>query len=304
MHQTYRFKNQMFTYHTARLRKAIELSRDNLVVLDRLWMSEEVYGHVYRGGTKWPHEGRMMDRVLRKHAAINIICSSKPEIISARHAQMKLKRVEQFNDNMEKIAGRFNKLYYGDHNREVPAKTYVDHLQIAGGMVRRGDTLYYSIESEGRNPELFRNVVFDTLEDFRRKQYEPALDPGDHNILGHLGHAKYLFVGDEVNPKSRTLRWPFYDYGHSSLFLSECLHNLSFDETTAMWTNANNSPDHLEELVEIKPFKVIALGGRALQRLERLKIPVHAKVDHPQYAKRFIKDPLHAYSEQLLRALQ
>ena len=306
LHQTYRFKNQMFTYHTARLRKAIELSKDRLVVLDRLWMSEAIYGNVYRGGTKWPHEGRMMDRVIRKHGGLYIICSGEPSVIGARHAQMKLKRVEQFNDKMETIAELFNSMYFGHKvtplsSTPAPCLDYTSFLRQHGGMVSRNDTLHYSIESEGQNLPMFLDVVDDTLIDLQESQYEPALDPDDHNILGHLRDAEYLIVGDEVNPKSRHLRWPFYDYGHSSLYLSEVLHEISFDETTAMWTNANNAPDHLEELTEIQGFKVVALGQEAQKRIEKLGIEVYASVPHPQWSKRFSKRGL--YVHQLSEAL-
>lgn len=299
LHQTYRFKEKMFTYHTARLRKAIQLSQSRLVVMDRLWMSEAIYASVYRGGTKWPHEGRMMDRIIRKHGGVYIICSGDPSIISARHAEMKKKRVEQFNDSMEKIAGLFNSLYFGDTSHR--SDDYVGHLAAIGGMVRRSDTLHYSIESEGQNLPLFLDAVGDTIEDLRQSQYEPALDPDNHNLLGHLVDAEYLIVGDQVNPKSRHLRWPFYDYGHSSLYLSETLHALNFDETLAMWTNANNAPDHLEELTEIQDFKVVALGQQAQKRIEKLGIELHASIPHPQWSKRFSNKA--RYVHQLENAL-
>ena len=54
LHATYRFKNKMPLYHTALLKKAIKLSKTQLVILDRLHISEYIYAKVYRGGTKWP----------------------------------------------------------------------------------------------------------------------------------------------------------------------------------------------------------------------------------------------------------
>lgn len=285
-HQIYRWKDRMFTYHTAALHRAIEAAEDRVVVLDRLWMSEAIYGAVYRQGTKWPHEGRMMDRVIRKHGGIYIICSGTPENIGRRHAEMKLKRPEQFSENMQLIAEKFNQMYFGNRNIQNPAD-YSDHLAKIGGMVMRDDTLHYSIESEGQNLELFLQVVMESLEEWRMKQYQPALRAVDHNILGHLEHAEFLMVGDEVNPKSNKLRWPFYDYGHSSLYLSENLHKIGFDETKAMWTNANNSPDHIKSLLDEKPLKVIALGYRAEDTLTDHGVTLHDSVPHPQWVKRF-----------------
>ena len=44
LHMTYRFAGKEFAYHTAVLKKALQLSRrGHMVVLDRCWMSESIY---------------------------------------------------------------------------------------------------------------------------------------------------------------------------------------------------------------------------------------------------------------------
>ena len=78
-HCDYRnFKNRMFHYHLATLHKAARASSDRLAVIDRNWLSEEIYAHFYRGGTPWPHEGRVLSKLIRKHAVLNILCSTSP----------------------------------------------------------------------------------------------------------------------------------------------------------------------------------------------------------------------------------
>ena len=46
-HQTYRFKNKIPIYHMAILRKALKLSKTRLIILDRLHISEYIYGKVF-----------------------------------------------------------------------------------------------------------------------------------------------------------------------------------------------------------------------------------------------------------------
>lgn len=54
IHQTYRFKNKIPIFHAAILRKALKLSKNQLVILDRLHISEYIYGKVFRNEKRWP----------------------------------------------------------------------------------------------------------------------------------------------------------------------------------------------------------------------------------------------------------
>lgn len=54
LHQTYRFKNKIPIYHGAILKKALKLSKEKLVILDRLHISEYIYGKVFRNEKRWP----------------------------------------------------------------------------------------------------------------------------------------------------------------------------------------------------------------------------------------------------------
>lgn len=54
LHQTYRFKDKIPIYHGAILKKALKLSKEKLVILDRLHISEYIYGKVFRNEKRWP----------------------------------------------------------------------------------------------------------------------------------------------------------------------------------------------------------------------------------------------------------
>ena len=114
MHNTYRWKDKMYLYHTAALHRALKLSKTRLVVIDRLWMSEAIYAEVYRGGSPWPHMGRMIDRIVRKHAGMYIIGLS-PQGHKERFDQLKAERETRETN---------------DHGHERGKQSPVTHVEI------------------------------------------------------------------------------------------------------------------------------------------------------------------------------
>jgi adenylate kinase family enzyme len=263
MHQTYRFRNNIFNFHTAVLRRAIKLAKTQLVVLDRLWMSEEVYAHVYRGGTPWPHQGRMVDRVLQQASAVTVVCISMDDMV-LRDRFLKTRAYRQdagVAKNLE-VNIRFRSLF---ERISIPnRKTYFDDLVDAHDL--RSDIIPYEI---GEDTALTIEKVLHQIKDRQNKQLKGAL--GNPNFIGNLYQAEYLFVGDVTNPKYKW-SWPFYDYCGCSLWMAEQLHHDLFDETVAVWTNAHGEPKTLSQLAG-RGLKTIALGVNAGLELKRIGIP-------------------------------
>lgn len=296
LHCTYRHKDKMFTYHTAALWRAVKLSRDHMVVIDRQWLSEYVYAAIYRGGSRWPHEGRFMDRVLQRYGGLTIFCSDSPEVAAARHARLKTERREFFDDRIDQVAELFQRIWHGDPTNLPPG--YGRDLALLGGAKSRRDFMHYSISDDGHRLDTVVNQVISRLQSIQ----PPMVDTPTHNLLGSLKTATYLFVGDKVRPKSRCLRWPFYDYGHSSLYLVEACSAINLDETKVAWTNVGELGDMpvIQHALSLKPeLKLIALGNTASRYLHRLGIE-HRKIHHPQYAKRFTRVN---YGQLLLEAM-
>lgn len=276
MHQTYRFRNRIFDFHTAVLRRAIKLAKTKLVVLDRLWMSEEVYAHVYRGGTPWPHQGRMVDRILQQASAVTVVCISRDDLV-LRERFLKTRAYRQdagVVKNLE-VNARFRSLF--ENNPVQNRKTYLDDLVDAHDM--RSDIIPYEI---GEDVSSTIDKVTHQIRVRQKAQLKDAL--GNPNFTGNLYQAEYLFVGDVTNPKYKW-SWPFYDYCGCSLWLAEQLHHDMFDETHAVWTNANGQPDVLSQLVG-RGLKTIALGVNAGLELKRIGTPFQ-HVPHPQWGRRF-----------------
>lgn len=286
LHQRYRWKTRMFHYHTAVLRRAIKLvGQGKLVVLDRLWPSELVYGQVYRGGSPIPLEGRFMDRVLLKHAAFYIFCGGDPKVIAARHAKLKEQRDELYESKIEELARAYDQ--------------FVSDFAGSGDN-RRFDVVNYSIENDGDFLDHFAKSVVTRMELWQKRQYLPALSCSNQNILGHAATAKILFVGDKCNQKHRGMLWPFYEYGNCSLFMTECLNELGFSEQHAMWTNAN-AGDDFKGIIEFRPhLKVVSLGADAHDTLHAAGISHHS-IPHPQYGRRFDRSGFLKHLESVLK---
>jgi len=305
MHQFYRFKTRMFTYHTACLRKAVALSKDHLVVLDRLWLSEDIYAMVYRNGSRWPYEGRFIDRVLLKHGAVQVIATTDPATYAERfNKAIADGRGEEWVSKPKDIAQAYYNVYHGSASAGS-TPSYAQWLSQHGGMHNRADVMEYDMGRDGDDLESYSHKVVSKLVALREKQYAPCLDPGYELVTGYAATADTILVGDSINPKSRHIKWPFYDYGYSSLFLTEALQLANVDETRLLITNACTSAGviHVADLLKIAPNKkVIALGQHARARLTDANI-AHVCLSHPQYFKRFV-GPATAYATAMSKLIE
>ena len=116
-HQTYRFKNKIPIYHMTILRKALKLSKKQLVILDRLHISEYIYGKVFRKEKRWPWMLNSFNRFCKELNIPIILCI--PESIKEGikwFEETKNKRIEMFND-MTKILEEY--LKYAENHKDV-----------------------------------------------------------------------------------------------------------------------------------------------------------------------------------------
>lgn len=279
----------VWDYHTREMIRAIELSDNNLVVVDRHWISELIYAKVFRNGSPWPYMGRMMDRVWRKHGTIYIMCLPLDVDITIR----------RHRDNINK-----NHPYTDDKFREV-VNGYL--IFYDNGFDVREDVYAYRLELEGRRDVIgdFAESVVQSVQYHRDWQYPPALSSKNQNILGSLSTAKHLLIGERVNKKDNYFSWPFYEYRNCSLFLSECLAELSVDETDLMWTNVydehGDGSTAIYDLVELEMLKPIIFGNEAEKIVKEQIGSPYEVIMHPAYAQRFQKKE--EFKASLLQAL-
>ncbi len=261
----------MFNYQTEVLVEATKHCEDQLVVIDRLWPSEHIYAGVFRGGTKFPHQRRLMDRVIRKHAGLYVFCLpySVGDAV-CRHR----KNIDEDHPYSDK-----------DYKQLL-----VDYCCLYGSMEHRPDVFKYHIEVDGRDIDTTCECLVASLTNWRSYQYQPCLsqDPG---ILGHLQGAKYLVVGEEVKPKTKLYKWPFYEHGNSSAYLCKALDKADIDDTKLMFMNAKDPHfmKHVTRLVRGHDLIPVALGKIARSALLQFGFKIR-ELPHPQFMRRFHHD--------------
>jgi hypothetical protein len=192
---------------------------------------------------------------------------------------------------------RYAWLYHGE-KIDDPGIDYAYQLMANGGGTWRHNWMGYTIEGEGQAVGANAYTILHAMHNYRRMQYQPALNPFDHNILGHLKKAKFLIIGEMVNNNDNSpWYWPFYAYRNSSKFFAQCMAEINFDEELAMWTNMwipSIMPDgkpamspHIEPL--IKQGLIPVLLGINVMHAFSLHFPGvrHRILPHPQNVARF-----------------
>lgn len=300
MHLTYRYKNAMFTYHAAALHRACKLSAEKLVVLDRSWISEGLYAEAYRGGSPWPHMGRVLDRLVQKHAGVYIL--ALPDGTTDDHEKkfqtLRSKREEMFS-TAKPVTELYNRFALGDSS--FPGQGYCRDVAKTG-FLKRGDVIAYRIALEGSNLQAFAAGVLNTIWLHQIAQYPYALDPYDYNFLGHAqtGRCKYVFIGDCINPERRQAHYPFFAHVNSSLFLSRALSAIRFDERQAVYTNVNdeNGVRNVLAMINDRWMIPVCMGWNSTKTI---KLSNYRFVAHPSYGRRFMG--LEKYIQQLREAI-
>ena len=289
LHLTYRWKDKIFDYHTAAIHLAAKWSKLSNVIIDRWWPSEACYATTYRRTSAWPLQGRFCDRVALKHGVVYINCLPDHNTIE-RHKLMKEMRVEMY-DNIDKLCDLYTDLYYGNPEHEDKGN-YIDQLILSGGMQQIPYCLPYTIEKWGAHLDQFVDLIMHVGKTHRECQWKTALDPDDHNILGHRHFAHRLFVGEIVNPKYKGVFWPFYEYNNSSLYLTQALHNLWLNERECAFTNVKDKDGKVDlryvEEAQRNDIDIIAMGNVAADTMQKHKIEPDGIIKHPSYYKRFL----------------
>lgn len=300
LHQGYRFRDKIFTYHAAALRKAVQMSLTCLVVIDRLWMSEAIYGQVYRGGTKWPLQGRMFDRVLRRFAALHVICAT--DGAHAAHVVQSKPGRDLYQDQVKtvEVEEHFLGLTDGRVTLTPADKNHFFSLSGNRGDIIRYDYRHWKVE----------DAVQYLLKELAKLQqrypmFELTRDPTLMNFSGVLVPGGTLVVGDKCNPKNRKVAWPFFEYGNCSLYLAKALAEEGIVEDNVGWTNAYD--DRFDEVlalaVKAGVTKCVILGRRAEKKVQERLAMMRGfdtrTVRHPQSARRFDHRNLAGYGHDL-----
>lgn len=145
----------------ARLDEAVERSQDDLVVADRWWLSECVYGRVFRGGPAY--DAADLDAALRFAGAVTVLCvRSDVHAHLAHFDDLRRRRPERFSE-VSGVATIFRRLAAGD-TEDFMGVTYLDRIGRAGDFGRRADVALYDMDLWRDRPSLFLGVIEQALE--------------------------------------------------------------------------------------------------------------------------------------------
>lgn len=292
----------IWRWHVAAARRAIKLAETRLVVVDRLWLSEQAYGQAFRGGPGYDLGARCLDRLLQRYGAVTVLCVRRDlERHLADFERLKMERPEKFS-GIGRVAQLYCDLALG--NVAHPGDTYLDQLIRWGDYARRPDVMLYDMDLWPDRADQYAGLVVARLMAVQHGKPEELWRYDRGNLIGAIHKPRYLFVGEAVSPRAGT-PWPFFwrDASAAAGWLNRALHQLKFDETGGLWTNAVGADPWLSHLAATIPkVRAIALGGVARLTLADKFHDVRA-VSHPQWARRFRARYFDEYVDQLREAM-
>lgn len=295
----------VFSRHLAALRLAERwASHGELVVIDRLWLSELAYGDTLRGGAKHPVSARCFDRMLLRMSAVQVICFQRDSLAHLdRFVELKKKREEKFNvEQIAKVIDYYRWMMTDAIEEKDLAIVPTNYAAtFADSWSKRPDVIGLEFEDAVKDLDGYANTILNMLRVLRLEQNPAGLSDKTPNITGHTHLAKYLLIGEQAS--SPRLRYPFIsrdDQLSSSLWLNRALDNLDIPENQLVMTNAQDwmkhpdeTSDELVSLIDESQYrwdKVVALGRVAATHLGKLGLKEErdfVTVPHPQWARRF-----------------
>lgn len=300
----------IWKWHLVALRRAVRLADEAVVVVDRHWPSEAVYGQVFRGTLGYEVGARVLDRVLLGRGAISVMCvPTDLEGQLRRHGARHAAGGEHFPARgMERVVAAYADAWHG--NLAASGFGYLGQITRFGGYRERPDAIRYDVDEVWGDPKKLDSavrVILRRLSEQRLRSWQPALKSERYNFSGFLGSAKYLFVGEQVSPKTKPgwPKWPFSwsDGPSAATYLNRALHEIQFDEAHGVWTNAFEDDYHLTVALSKPELRVIALGKLAVKLLKLNGITPHREVPHPGYWRRFHHHDFSTYAKILQEAL-
>jgi len=315
LHMKHKFKKLMFHYNTAVFMQAERhLAEGKTVIIDRCWISENIYGGVLRNGGGWPLIGRYMERLFQKHSYVGVICKPWDDLYEQvwRHKDQKDKDHPYKDNDYALIVSHYDNLANMTKTGLSPS-TYISTILSK----ERGIEEWPWINYDHRN-DLVEDIV-DTIE-FILERRDPSIYDQfnfDPNVTGNISSPKVLIVGERTNYLSKQklrkdIGYPFHEYASSSLLINSALQELGVLESDICFMNAchlGKSQEYsLRTILDEKNVPVIALGGTARHLVEKATQKYNSGTKeiyytyHPSFAKRFKHEP--AFKQDLAHAFK
>lgn len=259
------------------------LEEDVIVIADRHFLSEAVYGRSYRNGSEYPFAMRFMDMLYDRFNGLKVICCPPTSVVVDTHKRMKEERHEEYSDGMDKIANLYQNIWHSAVNiSSLPGTDYTGQLSALGGVQdKRG---WYHFDYTENDVDDYARFL---LEELYLENKVNDLDLFDFNFNGSPGKRSVLLVGDRMSTEN-ALGIPFFANHGSSQFLAKTLHALAIPAENLCIVNIND-PYGLAATRELARLcgRVVVLGREAERTMRANKVEFDAYCRHPQHARRF-----------------
>lgn len=254
------------------------MNRHDNLVCDRWHVGEEVYGPLYRGGSRVNRAKRaFIDMLLASRGALLVHVTASHDMIVKRHAE----RGEDFL-----------KVTDVTQAREAYLAMTADHHHW-----RLLDTTDMPLDAV---PLMAQTLV--EIAGVRRHAAEQLIKLKTDYVGPII--PDFLLVGDKPANDDKPTYGAFTPWtGNSGSFLLTALHEAgaigAHDVPRFGMVNSSGMP--LRELHAILGYpRVISLGSAASSRLANLGVPVVGHVRHPQYIRRFQHDQRVEYGNEIM----
>lgn len=274
-------------YHLAMCRIAARESQHRLVVIDRHWISNNIYARVYKPSDGYGALARVFYRAFFRFGALYVICAPPSNVVEENHQLLKNIRPETYDRRMGEVNDRFLRLWHGETDvAPLGDEDYVDQLTRDGGVEKRNlrwmhyDYRYYDLAN---GLVKISNDIAWKLKVLREHSWALGLDYELQNFAGNAT-CKVLLVGDKMNNEGRRgVHWPFAT-GPSAAYLNRALHALRVDEDDIAIINSNDFGGRLvyEKTMQLADRRIVALGNAARDELLAWGKQPEAIVRHPR----------------------
>lgn len=147
--------------HDAALISAVRhASNGELVIIDRHWISEMIYGPIFRGTTAYGDDDcDRFDRVIQSHGCYVLCVPSSVEEHEARFQRERPEKNDLF-DTMTEVAKVYRQLAHGAKDDSIDERHgSVARYATSGGMAARKGTYIYDLDKDGANAQGFVDVL-------------------------------------------------------------------------------------------------------------------------------------------------
>lgn len=251
------------------------------VVLDRSWLSEPIYGEVFRSGlNRTAPWHRMLDRCLMSVPHLSVYLTADLDTLWSTVGERPSVEMAKRREQLERVFLGYERSYDAWCGNKL------------------------CLPRAGRGVDELADLVLKSLINFGPLARQTKLhDLGViGNVCGTAPMKTALLVGDAPSKKSTT-NLPFVNHtlGGCSAWFAWYLKQQGVDEQRLTWVNAwqsDDTPTDLDAVYSImRGAPVFALGQVAARDLRTYNVPF-TEVEHPQFMKRFRYD--HAHEEWLL----